>query len=237
MAFMPSHSLQLGGQASPDLALSSQEVPSLELQLKQAWMISCGPDEKPGALEYVELVEVAGSSHEYVAMIDWQQRWWGTWCYFRTDGGLITEIVWGGQVEQSVHQVAGFRDERFEGVLVAVHGITHMGNGSYYLQQVREGRVHDLIETRAVDWHQGGDRRILGGGVLWPLYADFDLDGYKDVFLQGVELEVDDPDRSGGCRNVNWVPAPPQAIRKVFRWNPGSRTFDRLPHADIGNLE
>lgn len=187
--------------------------------------------------DHVEVVPVSGRPNEFVAIVDYQRRWWGCWCWFRMDGPRIAEIVWSGQDEQCMHKLRAFSHPLWEGVIVEAYGMTHMGNGGYYLFHVHAGRVETLIHTRAVDAHVGGDGAVLQESddyVMPAAYYDFDKDGFTDVVLQGRVVTVESPDWYSWTTGWDGLERP---VRKVFLWDPQRAAFERAHWLDIGSFD
>jgi hypothetical protein len=121
--------------------------------------------------------------------------------------------------EQSFIRARAVRLRGVTGPLVEVFGMTHMGNGNYYLFQLRGRELRLTLKTFAVDTHWP-DNNLIQGEHLRPQYLDLNGDGYDDVALTGVVQKFGrDPDAD---------PAPPyQAIpcQKIFHWNPQRERF------------
>jgi hypothetical protein len=189
---------------------------------------------------HVEVVPVSGRQNEYVAIADWTHGWFGCWCWFRMDGPRIAEIVWSGQVEQSMHKLRAFSHPLWEGVIVEAYGMTHMGNGCYYLFHVHHGGVETLITTRAVDAHLGSDGAVLqesDGFVMPARYYDFDKDGFTDVVLQGRVVTVKSPDQYWAHGQTLGWDGLEHPVRKVFLWSPDRAAFERARWLDIGTFD
>lgn len=196
------------------------------------------PDEGPYLpFDHVEVVPVTGRPDEFVAIVDMVHHWWGCWCWFRMEGPRIAEIVWGGQGEQCMHKLRAFSHPMWEGVIVEAYGMTHMGNGHYYLFHVHGGRIETLIETRAVDAHVGGDGAVLQESddhVMPASYYDSDKDGFTDVVLQGRVVTVESPDWCGWSIGWDGLERP---VRKVFLWSPETAAFEHARWLDIGTFD
>ena len=178
-------------------------------------------------LERVELSRFEEDADLYVALFDWQARWWGDFVVFCAADG---ELRWTAVVSEEDEPAAnygvsarGFRLPGFPDPLVEVFWSSHMGNGSLYLYEVRDRSLHLLLETTAVDNHWGGDGCIFRGGTLSASYQDVDGDGLSDLTLSGFmdRLTLDaDGDPAGGVSAS--VP-----VRQTFLWKADRRTFER----------
>lgn len=136
-----------------------------------------------------------------------------------------------------MHKLRAFSHPLWEGVIVEAYGMTHMGNGSYYLLHVHHGRIETLIQTRAVDAHVGGDGAALQESddfVMPARYYDFDKDGFTDVVLKGRVVTVESPDWNGWTIGWDGLERP---VRKVFLWDPQRAAFERAHWLDIGSFD
>lgn len=228
-----------GGQWSqPSDRPVQPPLPSIEEQLRMAFRELIGPsDIDPPPPITIELQPVAGRPHEYVAIVDAVSGWWGQWCWLSEQDGAIAAITWGGQDEQAMHKLRAFSHSLWDGVIVEAYGMTHMGNGSYYLFHVHHGRIETLIQTRAVDAHVGGDGAVLQESddyVMPARYYDFDKDGFTDVVLQGRVVTVEEPDWYDWSIGWDGLERP---VRKVFLWDPQHAAFERAHWLDIGSFD
>lgn len=211
----------LSGAALESPALAEPAaVRSLESQIQEAFDAWCASQDRKGAeLVRFDSKPVEGAANSFVAIIDWDVRWWGIWCCFEVVNGKLRNVFFGDQSEQSMYRIRGYKERRFPGVIVEGYGMTHMGNGSYYLWHVHRGKADALIDTRAVDRHWGGDGYVLENDVLAVRYEDVDGDRHPDVILEGREaLRVEHA----------WEPLdrPFYDVRKVFVWNPAREQFE-----------
>lgn len=185
----------------------------------------------------VEVNPTRGSDKEFVAIVDSERRWWGTWCYFCVSEGVVGRVIWGHSGSAYVHDIRAFRDPRFPGVLVHTWNSSHCGNGSYQLFHVVGDRVELLVETLGVDVESHGDGLVLHRKNLFAEMDDCDRDGYDDLVLSGLQIQIEQP--SWGVDDVDrdWSPMKPQSIRKVFLWRPKKAAFERAHWLDIGSFD
>jgi hypothetical protein len=176
--------------------------------------------EAEGTPHRLEVRAVEGESDLYVAVRDWQTRWWGDFLCFRAQGGRIQWIaeVPDEPTEQSILAARGFRLKGFRGSLVEVFGMTHMGNGSYYLYELVGDTLQLLLETRAVDRHWA-DGNLIRGDHLDVTYHGSTQSGGMEVVFTGIVDQyppgddIENPIRSTPCR-------------KVFIWNDRLHRFE-----------
>lgn len=181
------------------------------------------------------VVAVEGLPDHFVATVDFEAGWWGTWCSFRTLEGRIVDLLWDDdniQNEQCMHKIRGFCHPAWQGVIVEAYGMTHMGNGHYYLMHVHDGRIELLVETRAVDVNNC-DCILLEGTLLPARYYDFDKDGYTDVVLTGSKVLLEDEKDGWTVLYLGWDGLETK-VRKVFLWNPARARFEREALLDLG---
>ena len=174
-----------------------------------------------GTLERVELSRFEGENDLYVALCDWDARWWGDFVVFCAVNG---ELQWTATVSEQEAPGAGygvsargFRLPGFSYPLVEVLWSSHMGNGSLYLYEMRKRRLHLLLQTRAVDFHSG-DGNLYRGGTLTRSYEDIDGDGFADLTLSGVVDEVTFSERTVLAS---------RPVQETFLWNSVHRVFER----------
>lgn len=87
----------------------------------------------------------------------------------------------------------------FSNLFFQVYGQTHMGNGFYYLYELRGRKMILKASTRAVDRHRDGGYKIKGdwreydrvftSDTLTARYHDVNNDGIDDIELSG-QIEV-----------------------------------------------
>jgi hypothetical protein len=169
-------------------------------------------------LHRVVIVPVQGTEDTYVAIRDWIDSWSGDFVCFHYRNGRIegTATVPEAPTEQSILAVRGFRLNGLPNPVVEVFGITHMGNGCYYLYELAGRELRLLLVTRGVDRH--ADLNLIRGEHLSPRYVDLNGDGFIDVELTGTVEEYDDDPHIE-------APLCSYPCRKVFHWNPTSRLF------------
>jgi hypothetical protein len=164
----------------------------------------------------IDVTPVEGEERVYVARRDWIADWSGDFICFGFGNG---KVDWWATVseppqEQSILDVRGFRLSGHTSSFVEVFGITHMGNGCYYLYELKERALRLVLRTLAVDQHR--DTNLIRGPRLTVIYRDLNGDGFADVELSGVVEEYtddsEDPIRSYPCR-------------KAFLWQPRSHCF------------
>ncbi len=130
---------------------------------------------------------VPESESLFVAICDSIVQWWGRVCFLEYVDG---QIVWQADcnewiVEQSVYRVRAISNPNGDGHLIEVFGMTHMGNGSYYLFELVGRSFKNVLKAWAVDVHTG-DWKTIRKDILAPEFEDVDGDGYLDVVLTGV---------------------------------------------------
>jgi hypothetical protein len=166
---------------------------------------------------------VPGRPNVFVAICDTETEWWGTFqCVECTPDGRILWKTSDEIGEQSVHKARAITVPGFANPLIEVFGITHMGNGSLYLYELRGQSLHRVLETRAVDRNDAGG--VFHDTTLTPHYADLNADGHADLTLTGVILE-----RTARQASLRSTPC-----RKVFLWHPAERRFVEDPTARLG---
>jgi len=198
---------------------------SIESQLVKILL----PDSDLDAFERFELLRIPGRAEVYAAICDWEAEWWGTTCVIEVKDGRIVSLQNLEQTEQSMHRIRCITLEQIAEPLIEAYGMTHMGHGAYYLYRVNGAHAELLIETAAVDRHH--DLDILAGGKLRPLYRDINGNGYPDVILSGTRLfnEADSPSENGSGFDHR------ETIRKVFLYDPATRTFKEDPKLRLGS--
>jgi len=232
-----------GVAAADEVPATAKVGQSLQMQLLAAATrkFFSGGKEPWRPLE-IHISAVAGRANEYVAIIDFESHWWGTWCWFNTRDGRIAEVLWDDDrihSEACVHQIRGFVLPGFRGTIVEAYGMTHMGNGGYYLMQLHKDRAELLVDTLGVDRHRTSwDLAVLEGSLLSAQYFDYDKDGFIDVVLRGKQIFLAGDD---GQRLVFYCgewdrrsTGDAFEIRRVFLWNPATAKFERAHRLDIG---
>jgi hypothetical protein len=206
--------LILGGFQNPENPSQSDPV----TRALQADQIAKDPEHP---LQRIEVSPFQGVPNVFVAIRDWQERWWGDFVVFCFEDG---RIVWTASMteepdEQSILIVKGVRLAGFSRPFIEVFGKTHMGNGNYYLYEICGGALRLVLKTHAVDCHWA-DNNLIRGEHLNPTYRDLNGDGYSDVELIGVveQFSPDDDVDPVLCFQVN-------PCRKVFHWNPAQDRF------------
>lgn len=221
--------VSLSGAALESPAIAEPAVArSVEAQLQEAFNVWCvGQGWNDAELVRFDIQPVEGLPGSFVAIIDWEVRWWGKWCCFEVADGQVRNVFFGDQGEQSMYGIRGYMDRRFSGIIVEGYGMTHQGNGSYYLWQVHGGTARTLIDTRAVNRHWGWDGYVLEGDILRVRYEDANGDRHPDVILEGLEVLLVEHARDPLGRSS-------YDVRKVFVWNPVREQFEFDRHRFIG---
>jgi hypothetical protein len=173
-------------------------------------------------LERVKVRAVEATNDLYVAICDTQREWWGEFRCLQYRAGKVTWTASyadesAAPTEQSIRSARGFRLPDFEGALVEVFGTTHMGNGNYYLYELRAKKLHLLVTTVAVDSHDDG--RVIRGGALKAEYHDVNADGRVDIILSGTIDYYGDRDA------LNGPPRRSSRCRKVLLWDRSKGRF------------
>ena len=158
----------------------------------------------------------------YIAKCEYQHRWWGFFGVLIFSRGQLnwlhkscdTDTI----VEQSIFGTRGFVHSDFENPLIEVFGMTHMGNGSYYLFEFADNTPKLLLKTRGLDCHTG-DWITFVGDCLTPTYTDLDDDGHFDVVLTGIVDEGISYDDKIAVFNLRYE------YRKAFVWRSSRHRF------------
>jgi hypothetical protein len=143
-------------------------------------------------LVHIEVKPIPDESEIYVAICDWQRQWWGNFACFEFSEGRIQWMASISRMpnEQSIARARGLRLAHWCNPLIEVFGCTHMGNGSFYLYELRNQSLELVLETRAVDCHSG-DNRVIRNTFLTPKYVDLNGDSWPDVRLSGFVDHLD----------------------------------------------
>lgn len=164
-----------------------------------------------------ELFPIPGPVERYAAICDRYYMWGGTALVFDVVDGCVGNILCLGQHEQCMYQLRAIAIEGVRGPLIEAYGMTHMGHGHYYLYRIHSDRIETLIETIAVDFHHDTD--LIRDGLLRPVYADVDGDGYRDVTLTGTrDFNLDE--EGYGPPHIHSEP-----VSKCFLFDPAAGTF------------
>lgn len=183
---------------------------------------------EPEPLVRVEASRVWDVPDLYVARCDYQESWWGFFGCYAIEGG---RVVWQASIdeepsEQSIHSVRGAACDVVGAPLIEVIGVTHMGNGSLYVYELRDRALRTVLRTRAYDGnrHEG---LVFRGHTL-----EVELRGSVEIELSGTLQRLDDDGRlleQWPCRKAFvWDP-----VRRRFRQDVARRQgFDRYPESE-----
>lgn len=198
-----------------------QEPPPDLKQITQTLANDFATADPEHPLQRIEVSSVPGEEDTFVAIRDWQEHWWGDFVCFGFGNGRIkwTASITEEPDEQSLLEVRALQLPGINWSFIEVFGMTHMGNGNYYLYQLRERALHLVLKTRAVDRHWG-DLILIRGNHLQAAYRDLDGDGCSDVELTGVVEEYrDEPSVH------EEQPFRVNACKKVFHWHRAQNRF------------
>ena len=160
-----------------------------------------------------------GQEDIYLAIVDWERQWWGSWyCFGMNEQGLTWVARGGGVDEASVLDIAGGVRVGHQGALIEVYGTTHMGNGSLYVFRLEQKNLKLLLETWAV--RQGTSfGSTLHHGRLGSSWSDLNGDGVDDLTLHGKAL-IFDPEN-----DKQDVPLRVEEVRRIFIFDSKMDTF------------
>jgi len=169
-------------------------------------------------LDRLEAFPIPGEEGWYVTIEDTWAHWFGSFgCYKVEDGRIWEAGISEAPLEQSILELRGVRLQGFSRACVEVFGMTHMGNGDYYLYALEGGNLRCVLKTRAVDWHK--DENLIRDGKLSVTYRDLNGDGVDDVEFTGIVEEY--PDGDFDAKPLRTYPC-----RKVFFWKAGLQCFE-----------
>lgn len=202
-------------------------VPSNELPRPRAYELRDRPDiyealadhyanppegGKPITLTHVELYRFSARTRHFVAIVEWEEDWWGEFIAFEFDDDKIQWVAQADEMptEQSILALKPFTLPGFDGPMLEVFGTTHMGHGNYYLYHfdIENRRLELQLQTFAVDNHQDGT--LIRGGKLTPIYyAPGRLRKQGNIVFVGIvdeyppDAPVDDPGDPIKARRAN----------------------------------
>lgn len=215
MKIIPAIALLLGCSTGPELHRDRAEAAI------RVWNLALEPE----SLSRVEIVPIPGHAEFCAAILDYLREWSGTFGVYHLLGGAVDWQAHPQEepIEQSIHRIRCFSWPGFRGPVVEVLGITHMGNGSVYLYELRERRLELLLRATAVDFNANPDR--FRNGVLEITYESARPPSPPDVLLTGVREELAEQEE----RNLRSVPC-----RRRFSWDSSSRHYREVMSERVG---
>ncbi len=174
-------------------------------------------------LVYVEYEKIIGADDWYVARVDWEYSWWGSFDVFRWDGNRIVSYAYfthetDVDFNQSIDTVESFRMPQFDSPIIQIIDTTHRGNRSMCLAELdtEAGKLRLLCEARiTLQWDDRG-RYDLSQSL-----KDMNGDGFQDIVLEGTLTVVEED----GQKTIE------SPVRKVFLYKSDEKTF-RMSLAD-----
>ena len=153
-------------------------------------------------LKDVEIIKCKIDPTLFIALLVTEYNWWESISIVKFQKG---QILWTARFDTlpSSQSILSARQISLKGIpnpLIEVFDETHMGNGFYYLYELRGKTIRLLASTRAVDNNDDGEieiihksySRLFKGGQLKPTYIDINKDGHTDIKLTGTIQIVGD---------------------------------------------
>lgn len=144
-----------------------------------------------------------------------EARWWGKLVVVQQDGDVVTGFVSlpADYLEGSGHFVRdlSWRKIREVGWVLQIFDSTHRGNGSLWLLELKDARMHTLMTTRAV---ADNDECRFDHGQLQIEYLDEDVSKPVSLRLHGTEHKVDEFGRSSDRK-----------VDEQWTWDAAKRVF------------
>lgn len=181
-------------------------------------------------LKRVEIFRFTSRANQYVAVCDWEAKWWGDFIVFDFDGGKINWVASidpeDRPTEQSILEVRPVLLPGFDGPCLEVFGTTHMGHGNFYLYHfdIPNRRMELVLKTFAVDNHHV-DGTLIRDGKLLPVYymptrfrprGSVALVGIVDEYAPDAEPSKDAPIKA-------------RRAHKLFLYNSSTGRYETNP--------
>jgi hypothetical protein len=186
---------------------------------------------KDSSIKAVEVHHCKFDRSLFINIIVWEKDWWEELSIAKTTNQKIAWEVRANliQEEQSIRSVRQIKIKGLPGIFIEVYGETHMGNGSYYLFELKNRRLLLKANTRSVDRGYEGSTSLPGDGRLYntvfkneqlvSTYIDINKDGISDIVFKGTLLITDDYGNIIASRRVRKV--------LIYRKNKGAFVEDK----------
>lgn len=171
------------------------------------------------SLVFVEYQPVGHTEDWFVARMDWDRSWWGTFEVLQWRDGRLEQYATfappGIETSNYIDEVGSVLPEGWSDPIVYAIDSTHQGNQSLYLLRLDpvEGVLHVLCKARiALNFTESTYR------LDWRL-SDVDADGHVDLVLSGRLRQH----RTGSAGTM--LDKPTGTVRKVYLWQPNEKRF------------
>jgi hypothetical protein len=159
------------------------------------------------SLEDVIVIKCKAKADLFITILAKQTDWWEDIKVVNYSNGYI---LWTAKFDTlpSSQSILSARQISLKGIgqpLIEVFDETHIGNGFYYLYEIKGKQVNLLTKTRAVDWsfdgalefnHKFDYSIVYKGGKLTPIYRDVNNDGITDIILKGTIQIVESDEKT-----------------------------------------
>lgn len=199
----------------------------------QALMDNHAVIENPSELLYIEYSRIIGTNDWYVARIDWERNWWGSYEVFLWDVNRIAEnaeqiptIIEFEVTGQSVDEIGSLLLPQIDGSVIYVIDTTHQGNRSIYFWRLSpDSGLYPLCQAR-LSLNLSSNKYDLD----WS-FRDCNNDGYDDLVLSGTLRIYEDPALQNDDGENHPATSP---VCKIYLYHPESRIFLLSQNDSIG---
>ena len=169
--------------------------------------------EYPVELVYIEYAKIIGADDWYIARIDWELNWWGSYEVFLWDGSQMVMNLEDSPTMhdfdvtgQSVDETGSLLLPLIDGSVVYVIDRTHQGNRFIYFWRLSaDSELYPLCQAR-LSLNLSPNEYDLD----WS-FTDCNNDGFDDLVLEGTMLINEDPSTT--------------PVRKVYLYEPELQVF------------